>query len=772
MGGGVLRVDESGGTPRRRSLAALVVAALTALLAAVAAGPTAPAAGAVDAPPGTGRSPSALVQVEAPPSGDTSGASTLDDPGMVAVVDTGDGLEVLTADVDSPADAVEFAQAADAAGEVVSLEPDSVVVPAGLALAQVTKTWAYSKLELAGVHATDVGAGIVVAVIDTAVAANHVELSGQVLGGYDAILDEAVAAGTGVFDLGDGAHGTHVAAIVAARRGVGEVVGVAPGAKILPVRAITPQGGVASDVAEGIIWAVDHGAHVVNLSLTSPVQSSAITNAIQYAVNRGVIVVAAGGNSGTSGNTASWPAADENTVAVAATDVRDIRWHDSTTGPYIDLAAPGVDIYSAAGGTSDYAYLRGTSMASPMVAGTVALIRAAAPTLTVAQVRAALSGTALDLGPLGADQEYGSGRIRPAHAIAHARHLAAMDRMLVATAAPGRVQLRWTPPPGVAVARYDLYVDGALAAQLPASTTRWDDVGRERPGGSVYQVRMLVAGPGGLGTAATTHAVRAAPLRTAAGAGQGYWVLTSRGRLLPFGGVGWHGNSAASTAPVVAGASTASARGYWLARSNGKVEAFGDARFLGDVSHLPLNQPIVAMVPTPDGRGYYLTASDGGIFTHGSARFLGSTGNLRLNQPVVDITLDSDGVGYWMVARDGGVFSFAAPFRGSMGGQRLNMPVNSIATTPGGYVLSGRDGGIFNFGSVFYGSIPGVMPLASPAVAPDVIRIDSVRDGRGYLMVSTDGRVMAFGDAPFYGSASSQLLPGETAADILVSPLV
>ena len=136
------------------------------------------------------------------------------------------------------------------------------------------------------------------------------------------------------------------------------------------------------------------------------------------------------------------------------------------------------------------------------------------------------------------------------------------------------------------------------------------------------------------------------------------------------------------------------------------------------------------------------------------------------------MTLDGDGSGYWMVASDGGVFSFAAPFRGSMGGQHLNLPVNSMATTPGGYALSGRDGGIFNFGSVFHGSVPGVMPWPVPGTGPSVVRMDSVRAGGGYLMVSTDGRVMAFGDVPFYGSAMGQLQPGETAVDILVSPLV
>ena len=341
-----------------------------------------------------------------------------------------------------------------------------------------------------------VGTGTVVAIVDTAVAANHEELKGQVLDGYDAIRDQAVAAGTGVFDLGEGVHGTHVAAIVAARRDVGPIIGVAPGARILPVRAITPQGGVASDVTEGIIWAVDHGAHVVNLSLTSPVQSSAITNAIQYAVNRGVTVVAAGGNSGTTGNVASWPAADANTIAVAATDVNDRRWADSTTGATSTSPRP------ASTSTARPAARRTTRTSvaprwrprwSPAPSRSCGRRR---PTSRLPQLRSAVYSTALDLGGAGPDTEYGYGRIRPADAIAQGSRSPPRSSSSSPRPPIGRVRLRWSAPAGISVARYDLYVDGAPVAHCrrPRPPGRTSAV--TGAGGSVYQVRVMVAGPG------------------------------------------------------------------------------------------------------------------------------------------------------------------------------------------------------------------------------------------------------------------------------------
>src|SRR5581483_10824175 len=125
---------------------------------------------------------------------------------------------------------------------------------------------------------------------------------------------------------------------------------------------------------------------------------------------------------------------------------------------------------------------------------------------------------------------------------------------------------------------------------------------------------------------------------------------------------------AAGEAPASLSA-TPSGAGYWVFTTRGRVLAFGDAPFLGDMTGTVLNGPVLDSVATPSGRGYYLVASDGGIFAFGDARFAGSMGGRRLNAPVRSLVPDGDGDGYWLVASDGGVSAFGAPFRGSMAGR-------------------------------------------------------------------------------------------------------
>ncbi|HEV7687047.1 MAG TPA: hypothetical protein VGQ80_10785, partial [Acidimicrobiia bacterium] len=115
--------------------------------------------------------------------------------------------------------------------------------------------------------------------------------------------------------------------------------------------------------------------------------------------------------------------------------------------------------------------------------------------------------------------------------------------------------------------------------------------------------------------------------------------------------------------------------------------------------------------------GYYMVASDGGIFSFGDARFAGSMGGKRLNAPVQSLVPDPGQTGYWLVASDGGVFAFAAPFRGSMGGKRLNKPITGMVPFGNGYLMVGEDGGIFDFADrAFLGSL-GDHPPARPIVA-------------------------------------------------------
>jgi subtilisin family serine protease len=189
------------------------------------------------------------------------------------------------------------------------------------------------------------------------------------------------------------------------------ITGAAPGVDILPVKVLCADGaGVSSDVAEGINWAVDNGADVVNLSLGGSYTQS-IDLAVRYARSHGVVVVAAAGNGEPN---PSYPAALTQAIAVGATDSGDAIAKFSNQGAYVDLAAPGVGILStwANGG---YAAKNGTSMASPHVAAAVALVLAARPQWDTDPVAACtqLIRTALDLGAPGRDDAFGYGRIRP-----------------------------------------------------------------------------------------------------------------------------------------------------------------------------------------------------------------------------------------------------------------------------------------------------------------------------------------------------------------------
>ena len=312
--------------------------------------------------------------------------------------------------------AVRKAQAADNA---VGVELDAVATATGIPTgsdAYRSQQWDFSKIRVADAWQKSTGEGAVVAVIDTGVDAAHPDLAGNVLSGYDAIANTA-----GVSSDGNG-HGTHVAGTIAAVTGNGVgVSGIAPDARILPVKVLGANGsGYMSDTAEGIVWAADHGADVINMSLGSTSKVTAVSNAVAYARSKGVVVVAAAGNEREKGSPTSYPAADEGVIGVAATDSADKVAYYSNAGGYVDVAAPGSGIlstYPAALGMS-YASMSGTSMASPHVAAVAALLKAAKPALSPDQVQAALQGTAVDLGPTGRDNDFGHGRIDPVAALA------------------------------------------------------------------------------------------------------------------------------------------------------------------------------------------------------------------------------------------------------------------------------------------------------------------------------------------------------------------
>lgn len=258
------------------------------------------------------------------------------------------------------------------------------------------------------------GKGITIAIIDTGVDYNHPDLTDNLLSGYNAINGSTAYHAA----QDNNGHGTHVAGIAAADGkgadgdGTG-IYGVAYAAKILPVKAMNRDGeGLDDVIADGIVWAADHGANIINLSLGSNAEEGILGEAINYAADKGCLVIAAAGNSDQQSSGIAYPAADPNVLAVTATDENDRITSFSLTGPQAGVAAPGADIYSTYWDNgSAYGELDGTSMASPFAAGTAALVWSLHPTWTARQVKLDLENSALDLGDQGRDNDYGYGRI-------------------------------------------------------------------------------------------------------------------------------------------------------------------------------------------------------------------------------------------------------------------------------------------------------------------------------------------------------------------------
>ncbi len=255
---------------------------------------------------------------------------------------------------------------------------------------------------------------VIIAIVDTGIDLDHEDFNFNCPGKLTAARWNFVAGNNTPND--DNGHGTHVAGIAAAcgNNGIG-VAGVAWGARLMPVKVLDSSGnGYYSDVADGVIYAVDHGAKVVNLSLGGPDDSSTLADAIQYAYQNGVLVAAAAGN---TAGAVLYPAAYPHVLAVAATDSLDRRYSASSFGPQLDLAAPGVSIYSTIIGEKVYGTMTGTSMATAHVSGLAALLWSFAPSLTVDQVENAIESTADDLGTPGRDDYFGYGRINAGRAL-------------------------------------------------------------------------------------------------------------------------------------------------------------------------------------------------------------------------------------------------------------------------------------------------------------------------------------------------------------------
>ncbi|MFE7776145.1 type VII secretion-associated serine protease mycosin [Streptomyces sp. NPDC057445] len=310
------------------------------------------------------------------------------------------------------------------------------------------RQWALDAMHTDEAWRTTKGEGITVAVLDTGVDDRHPDLAGQVLPTKDLI-----GFGAGRGDRAWARHGTAMAGIIAGRgHGPGRedgVLGIAPEAKILPVRVILEGTDPArararksrgSALADGIRWAADNGADVINLSLGDDSESAhpekSEDAAVQYALAKGAVVVASSGNGGEKGDHISYPAAYPGVIAVAAVDRFGTHAAFSTRRWYATVSAPGVDVVIA---DPDRKYYEGwgTSAASAFVSGAVALVRAAHPGLAPAQIKKLLTDTARSGPKGGRDDAKGYGIVDPAAAIEAGGKLRPGDRKTAAASGYG-----------------------------------------------------------------------------------------------------------------------------------------------------------------------------------------------------------------------------------------------------------------------------------------------------------------------------------------------
>jgi subtilisin family serine protease len=254
-----------------------------------------------------------------------------------------------------------------------------------------------AKLHLPQAHALAKGDNVLVAVIDSGVDANHPELFGAIAETYDTLASP----------YAPHKHGTAIAGLIAAH---GKLMGAAPHARILAIRAFDPSDkgadGTTFDILKGLDWAAAHDARVINMSFAGPADP-VLHRSLEAAHKKGIVLVAAAGNAGAR-STPLYPAADPNAIAVTATDADDKLFAQSNRGDHIAIAAPGAQILLAIpdGG---YEVGSGTSYSAAEVSGIVALMLERKSDLTPDQVRGILMATAKDLGPKGRDPLFGAG---------------------------------------------------------------------------------------------------------------------------------------------------------------------------------------------------------------------------------------------------------------------------------------------------------------------------------------------------------------------------
>lgn len=301
----------------------------------------------------------------------------------------------------------EYSRLLMATGEYEYAEPDWIVYPVLTPNDPLfSQQWHHPVIQSARAWNITIGSpSVIIAVTDTGIDVTHDDLQNRVPG-YNAVDRKTEAQGGQINDLNG--HGTHTSGIAA---GTGNnakgIVGAGWNFKLMPIRVSNDAGGGASldDLTYAARWAADNGAQVVSTSY-SGVEDSALQTTGKYLNSKGVSYLYAAGNSADNWSGFDWA----NVIVVGASDQNDNRAGFSGYGRAVDVFAPGVDILSSVP-TNAYGVASGTSMATPLAAGVLALIRARHPSWTVSQVETALFRGAKDLGPSGNDEVYGWGRV-------------------------------------------------------------------------------------------------------------------------------------------------------------------------------------------------------------------------------------------------------------------------------------------------------------------------------------------------------------------------
>ena len=417
---------------RSRLAAGLTAAALLAM-------PLAPVA--ADEPPVD--TPAVVVDppaVEVPTLGPEVPVEQVPSTEVTAVIRTEDGaLEVASA----PDQATLAAQTADATVVAVDTPRKTYAMALPAVDAGRDLQWGLTRMQAEDLWQRSTGQGVKVAILDTGVKASHPDLRGQVAQGYNAITKKPGARSD------DNGHGTFLAGMIAGKSNGSGVVGIAPNARIIPVKVLNSEGiGDSDDIARGIIWAVDNGADVINMSFGADSTNKVEAAAIDYARGAGVTMVAAAGNEGF--RQVMYPAGYPGVLGVGATDPQNKRASFSNRGGHVDVVAPGQGILSSFTERA-YTWTSGTSMSTAYVSGVAALAASYSPGAGGEPLAIQISASAIDLGPAGQDPDYGAGLVDPAALLQQlgAGRAPGMVRDIAATGAGSSLNVTFTAPANV-----------------------------------------------------------------------------------------------------------------------------------------------------------------------------------------------------------------------------------------------------------------------------------------------------------------------------------